>query len=68
MRNFNLSSKLFITTKDVCRLTGFSLRKAQMILFGLRDSQKKEKHQLITVKDFATYMGADVKDVLEALR
>lgn len=68
MRQFNAPTKLFITTKDVSRLTGFSIRKAQLILLTLRDSLKKAKHQLVTVKEFAIYMGLDVNDVLEALR
>jgi Mn-dependent DtxR family transcriptional regulator len=44
-------------SKDISELLGVSLRTAQRILQELRLLLHKEKHQGITVKEFAKHVG-----------
>lgn len=55
---------MFIHARDIATLTGFSLRKAQRIVQELRYVLGKEKHQRITIKDFAKHMGIEPAEII----
>lgn len=59
-----MKKRIIILTRDICILTGFSLRKAQRLVQDMRDHLNKEKHQRVTVKEFATYMGIDPEEIV----
>jgi len=59
-----MKKRIFILTRDICILTGFSLRKAQRLIQDLRSHFKKQKHQRVTIKEFAEYMGIDPDDIV----
>ena len=52
-----------IYPKDIQRITGKSERTGRRILDRIREQKGKEKHQLITVSEFAHYTGIDVETV-----
>ncbi|MET3112963.1 flagellin-specific chaperone FliS [Pedobacter sp. CG_S7] len=56
--------RMFIHARDIATLTGFSLRKAQRIVQELRYVLGKEKHQRITIKDFAKHMGIEPAEII----
>jgi hypothetical protein len=49
----------YVSPNDVCKITGKKIRYAQQLLKDLRALLKKEKHQLITKKELADYLGID---------
>jgi hypothetical protein len=49
--------RLFVVPNDVCKITGKKLRYAQQLLKDLRESLKKQRHQPITKKELADYLG-----------
>jgi hypothetical protein len=56
-----------IYPKDVQRITGKSERTGRRILERIREVHGKEKHQLITVSEFSSYIGIDTETVQEYL-
>lgn len=52
--------RLYVVPKDVCKITGKKTRYAQQLLKNLREILKKDKHQIITKKELADYLGIDV--------
>jgi hypothetical protein len=52
-----------IYPKDVQRITGKSERTGRRILERIREVHGKEKHQLITVKEFSSYIGIDAETI-----
>lgn len=58
------NARIVIYSTDVVRLTGFSLRKAQLLLQKLRLLLNKEKHQVITFYEFWGFMGISLEDTL----
>jgi len=59
-----MKKRIFILTRDICILTGFSLRKAQRLIQELRYLLHKEKYQQVTIKEFAEYMGVDPAEIV----
>ncbi|RZM23282.1 MAG: hypothetical protein EOO88_26640 [Pedobacter sp.] len=51
--------RLYVLPVDVCKITGRKIRSAQQLLKDLRVLLKKEKHQKISKKEFADYLGLD---------
>ncbi len=51
--------KVCVFPKDVVRITGLSLRKAQSLLQNIRFLYSKKKHQYVTIKEFCNYTGID---------
>ncbi|SMG35119.1 hypothetical protein SAMN05661096_02300 [Marivirga sericea] len=56
-----------IYPKDIQRITGKSERTGRRLLEKIRERRGKEKHQLITVSEFADYTGIDAETVHEYL-
>ena len=52
-----------IYPKDIQRITGKSERTGRRILDRIREQKGKEKHQLITISEFADYTGIDFETV-----
>jgi len=52
-----------IYPKDIQRITGKSERTGRRILEKIREIEGKEKHQVITVSEFANYLGIDAETV-----
>ncbi|WP_214228835.1 hypothetical protein [Pedobacter sp. B4-66] len=51
--------RLYVVPNDVCKITGRKTRYAQQLLKNLREFLNKKKHQLITKKELADYLGID---------
>ncbi|WKK79398.1 hypothetical protein [Marivirga arenosa] len=62
-----LLKRTVIYPKDIQRITGKSERTGRRILEKIRERKGKEKHQLITVAEFADYTGIDAETVQEYL-
>lgn len=58
---------LFIYPADVRILTRKSDRHAQQVLQIIRELLGKERHQGVTVAEYADYMGISVEEVLRCL-
>lgn len=58
-----------IEADEIARLLGKSLRKSQSLVQEIKNHNKKEKHQIITVEEFCKYVGiADVEGVRSQLK
>lgn len=55
--------KVIITTGDIQNVIGIGERQARNIISKMRDYYNKEKHQLITVKEFCDYYGVKYDDI-----
>lgn len=55
--------RICIYPKDIARITGMGLRKAQKLLQNIRFIYNKQKHQYITKKELADHLGIDEKDI-----
>lgn len=49
-------------------ITGKSERQSRNILNDIKVFYKKEKHQLVTIQEFCTYMGLNYEDVTSYLK
>jgi transcriptional antiterminator len=58
-----MPKRLFIKTKDVALIMGFTDRQARNRIKEIKETLQKEKHQLITVVEFAKFEGITVDDV-----
>jgi hypothetical protein len=69
MENFdNISAKrICIYPKDIQMLTGKSERYARKLVAQVRMHYKKNKGQLLTIKEFYDYMGLEEKEVKNAI-
>lgn len=56
--------RVCIYPKDVARITGMGIRKAQRLLRIIRFTYSKQKHQYITIKEFCNYTGI-AEDTIE---
>jgi len=56
-------NRTIIYPKDIQRITGKSERTGRRILDRIRELKGKDKHQLITVSEFANYTGIDLETV-----
>jgi len=55
--------RICIYPKDIQVLTGKSERYARKIVADIRRNYKKNKHQLLSVKEFCDYMGLNEEEV-----
>jgi hypothetical protein len=51
--------RVCIHSKDLVILIGASIRKAQYLMQNIRYVLKKEKHQFVSIKELAWYLGID---------
>jgi len=59
--------KIFITTADIQILTGDSYSSAWRQYRACKDALDKKKHQKVTIKEYADYIGANSQEIIEAL-
>jgi hypothetical protein len=52
-----------IYPKDIMRITGKSERYSREILKKIKTDLNKEKHHLITIKEFCNYMKISIEEV-----
>lgn len=55
--------RICIYTKDIQVITGKSERGARMVLNDAKVFYKKQKHQMVTIREFCDYMGLPYDDV-----
>ena len=55
--------RICIYTSDVMLITGKSERQARNIINDIKAYFRKEKHQMITIKEYCEYSGLKVEDV-----
>ena len=59
--------RLVLHTKDVMIITGKSERYSRELIRKMKEHFLKEKHQYITINEFATYLGLDADEVEKVL-
>ena len=59
--------KLIIRNGDVQRILEVTERQARNKMRQIRHYIKKEKHQVITVKEFCDYIGLQYEDVISRI-
>ncbi|MEM9547535.1 MAG: hypothetical protein AAGA77_16260 [Bacteroidota bacterium] len=52
--------RIVIYPQDVALITGRSDRYGRMIIKRIKETLGKEDHQLVTIQEFAHYMGIDL--------
>ena len=57
------TGRLCVCPKDVQRITGRSERFGRQLLADIKCVLGKEKHQFVTVYEFASYCGLDPEEV-----
>ena len=55
--------RLIIYPKDVMIVTGKTERHARYLLQRIKKALEKEEHQVITIAEFAEYLGVDLDEV-----
>ena len=63
----NTLKRACIYPKDVQRITGKSYRQSLRILQQIRNVLRKEKHQIVTVDEFCSFMGIEMDKVEELI-
>jgi ABC-type molybdate transport system ATPase subunit len=63
----NEAKRICIYTKDVQILTGKSERSARNIIATLKLIHSKDRHQLVTIKEFCDYTGLEEMEVKRLL-
>ncbi len=58
-----IPQRLSIKPKDVCNIIGCSMKKAREIINDIKVFHQKEKHQIVTIHEFAKHMGIPVEHV-----
>lgn len=56
----NTSARIVIYPKDVQRLTGKSEKSSRELFKKIRLCKAKEKHQFVSIQDFADFTGISV--------
>ena len=51
--------RIIIYPKDVAIVTGKSDRYGRMLIANIKKHLGKQNHQLVTIEEFATYIGVD---------
>jgi hypothetical protein len=59
--------RLVLHTKDVMIITGKSERYSRELIRKMKEHFLKEKHQYITINEFASYLGLDADEVEKVL-
>jgi hypothetical protein len=57
------AKRICIYPKDIQILTGKSECSAPKIMARLKENLSKDKHQVITIKEFCEYMGFNIEEV-----
>ena len=60
--------RICLYPKDIQVITGKSERYARKLFADIKVSLKKEKHQLLTIEEFCTYMGLPKHEVTDKIR
>jgi len=60
-------NRIVIYPQDVALITGRSDRYGRMIIKRIKEQLGKEDHQLITIKEFSTYMGIEIELIESAI-
>lgn len=55
--------RLVIYASDISLITGKSHRQALRLLKVIHDALGKQKHQPVTIREFAAYMGLEIAEV-----
>jgi hypothetical protein len=56
-------SRVCIYPKDIQIVTGKSERQCRNIINAIKTKLNKEKHQVVTIEEFSTYMGLKLVEV-----
>ena len=56
-------TRMVIYAKDIQRITGKTDRSARNIIYALRQSLGKQKHQFISVREFCAFMKISEQEV-----
>jgi hypothetical protein len=56
--------RMFIYPKDIQRMSGKTDRSARKLITKIRFHLGKQKHQLVTIKEFCTFMKLPEEEVL----
>ncbi len=59
---------MVIYVKDIQRITGRGSRYSRNLLGKIRQSLGKQKHDLISVKEFCKYMNLSEEEVIQFLK
>ncbi|WP_274475872.1 hypothetical protein [Mangrovimonas aestuarii] len=59
--------RLCIYAKDIEILTGRGSRYARDVIQDIKVLHKKEKHQLVTIREASDYLGLPYEDVIKVL-
>jgi len=62
------AKRLIILPHDVSAITGKGIRHSQRLLRTIRDAYGKAPHQVVSVREFAEYVGLDVEEVKQVMR
>ena len=61
-------TRICIYPKDIQRVTGKSERYSRYLILKIKSVLNKEKHQVITVQEFCTYMGIPYESMRDIMR
>ncbi|WP_417289536.1 hypothetical protein [Corallibacter sp.] len=59
--------RICIYPSDVEAITGKSKKTAQTLVRTIKDVYQKEKHQVVTIREFCEYMGLEYDDVFNEI-
>ncbi|MDX1774832.1 hypothetical protein [Oceanihabitans sediminis] len=59
--------RICIYPSDVVYLLGKSQNASQTLLRTIKDAFEKEKHQVVTIKEFCDYMGLPFEEVFNMI-
>lgn len=60
-------NRLCIYPKEVAIITGKSISSARELIRLIKDANEKQKHQLVTIKEFCDYEGFPYEDVFNMI-
>jgi len=60
-------NRICIYPSDVSFLTGKGESTCRRIIRAIKKKNHKEKHQLVTIKEFCIYMGFDYREVFNSI-
>lgn len=61
------NTRVCIYPKDVQRITGKTYRQARLYLIKVKESLKKESHQLVSIEEFCAFSGLQIEHVLPCI-
>jgi len=62
-----IKKRICIYPQDVQLITGKSERYGRKIIKMIKDKLHKQKHQLVTIDEFCTYMGLEKEEISELI-